>query len=73
MALQILPTYLNDHLAGSIAAVELLDHRRALTVAAERVPQIRKLDLGALVRRAMQQHERVETERLKVASAALAT
>lgn len=35
--------------------------------------QIRRLDLGALERRARQQHERVEAERLKVASAALGT
>ena len=44
---------------------------RALAVAAERVPMIRRLDLGALERRAREQHERVETGRLKVAGAAL--
>ena len=155
MALQILPTYLNDHLAGSMAAIELLDHLRkvskgseretlftalqseieedqkvlkellrglgeqqsrvrqaaawltekvgeaklklddpgsgelrllealetlglgilgkvalwrALAVVAERVPQIRRLDLAGLERRARDQHARVETERLKVAA-----
>ncbi len=158
MAMQLLATYLNDHLAGSVAAIELVDHLRklskaaeletlfttlqseikedqqvlkellhglgegesrvrqaaawltekvgeaklrlddpgsgdlrllealetlelgilgklalwrALRVAAERVPQIRKLDLPALERRAMDQHARVEVERLKVARAAL--
>jgi hypothetical protein len=155
--MQILATYLNDHLAGSVAAVELLDHLRglskdtgrerlfaglqseikedqqvlkelltglgetqsrvrkaaawlteklgeaklklddpgsgelrllealetlelgilgklalwrALELAADRVPQIRSLDLGALQRRARDQQERVEAERLKVARAA---
>lgn len=158
MAIQILTTYLNDHLAGSVAAIELLDHLRkvsrgterealftalqseieedqtvlkgllrglgeeqsrvrqaaawltekvgeaklklddpgsgelrllealetlelgilgklalwrALGVAAERVPQIRKLDLAGLERRARDQQARVETERLKAARAAL--
>jgi len=158
MAIQTLTTYLNDHLAGSVAAIELLDHLReassgtergtlftalqseieedqkvlkellrglgeqpsrvrqaaawltekvgeaklklddpgsgelrllealetlelgilgklalwrALGVAAERVPQIRRLDLAGLERRARDQQVRVETERLKVARAAL--
>lgn len=157
MALQILPTYLNDHLAGSVAAIELLNHLRklpmgtererlfaslqseieedqkmlkellrhlgepqsrvrtaaawltekvgqvklklddpgrgelrllealetlelgilgklalwrALAVAADRVPQIKSLDLANLERRAREQQQRVETERLKVARAA---
>jgi hypothetical protein len=160
MAIQILTTYLNDHLAGSVAAIELLDHLRkvsksteretlftalqsdieedqkvlkdllrglgepqsrvrqvaawltekvgeaklklddpgsgelrllealetlelgilgklalwrALGVVAERVPQIRRLDLAGLERRALDQQARVETERLKVAHAALGT
>lgn len=158
MALQILPIYLNDHLAGSVAAIELLDHLRkisegtgreklfaslqseieedqkvlkglleklgetqssvrkvaawltekvgeaklklddpgsgqlmllesletlelgilgklglwrALGVAADKVPQIRNLDLPTLERRARDQHERVEAERLQVAREAL--
>ena len=157
MALRILPIYLNDHLAGSVAAIELLNHLRklsvgtgreklfvtlkseveadqqvlkellrelgepqsgvrkaaawltekvgeaklklddpgsgelrllealetlelgilgklglwrALAVAADRVPQIKNLDLANLERRALEQHERVEAERLKVARAA---
>jgi len=157
MALQILPIYLNDHLAGSVAAVELLNHLgklsrgtgreklfatlqseveedqnvlkgllrelgepqsgvrkaaawltekvgeaklklddpgsgelrllealetlelgilgklglwRALAVAADRVPQIKTLDLAKLEQRASEQHQRVEAERLKVARAA---
>lgn len=157
MALQILPIYLNDHLAGSVAAIELLNHLRklsmgtgreklfatlrseveedqnvlkellrelgepqsgvrkaaawltekvgeaklklddpgsgelrllealetlelgilgklglwrALAVAAERVPQIKNLDLANLERRASEQHQRVEAERLKVARVA---
>ena len=160
MGIEILATYLNDHLAGSVAAIELLDHLRelsqgaererlftslqseveedqkvlkellrgvggkesrarkaaawltekvgeaklklddpgggelrllealetlelgilgklalwrALGVAAELVPQIRKLDLSALERRAKEQHGRVEVERLKVARAAFGT
>ena len=157
MALRILPIYLNDHLAGSVAAIELLNHLhklskgtgreklfatlqseveedqkvlkellrelgeprsgvrkaaawltekvgeaklklddpgsgelrllealetlelgilgklglwRALAVAADRVPQIKNLDLANLERRASEQHQRVEAERLKVARAA---
>lgn len=158
MATQILTTYLNDHLAGSVAAIELVDHLRnlskgtereafftalqseieedqkvlkellralggtqsrvrqaaawlsekvgeaklklddpgsgdlrmlealeilelgilgklalwhALGTAADLVPQIRRLDLPGLERRARDQHGRVETERLRVARAAL--
>ena len=158
MTIQTLTTYLNDHLAGSVAAIELLDHLRkiskgtereplfsalrseieedqkvlkellrnlgepqsrvrqaaawlsekvgeaklklddpgsgelrllealealelgimgklalwrALGVAAERVPQIGRLDLAGLKRRAQDQQARVETERLKVARVAL--
>jgi hypothetical protein len=44
---------------------------RALGVIADRVPQIRKLDLAGLERRARDQHARVETERLQAARAAL--
>jgi len=160
MGLEILATYLNDHLAGSVAAVELLDHLRdlskgtererlftslqseveqdqkvlkellrevggkesrvrkaaawltekvgeaklklddtgrgelrllealdtlelgilgklalwrALGVGANLVPQIQKLDLSKLERRAKEQHDRVEVERLKVARAAFGT
>ncbi len=160
MGIEILTTYLNDHLAGSVAAIELLDHLRdlskgtererffaslqseieedqkvlkellrgvggkesrvrkaaawltekvgevklklddtgggelrllealdtlelgilgklalwrALGVAADLVPQIRKLDLSKLERRAKEQHDRVEVERLKVARAAFGT
>jgi len=158
MSIQILATYLNDHLAGSVAAIELLDHLRklsrgterealftelqseiegdqqvlkellrglgetqsrvrqaaawltekvgeaklklddpgsgelrllealetlelgilgklalwrALAVAADGMPQIQRLDLAGLQRRAEEQHGRVEAERLKVARAAL--
>jgi len=160
MGLEILATYLNDHLAGSVAAIELLDHLRdlskgtererlftslqseveqdqkvlkellrevggkesrvrkaaawltekvgeaklklddtgrgelrllealdtlelgilgklalwrALGVGANLVPQIQKLDLSKLERRAKEQHDRVEVERLKVARAAFGT
>lgn len=44
---------------------------RALSVVGDRVPQIRSLDLGKLERRAQDQYDRVEAERLKVARAAL--
>jgi hypothetical protein len=158
MSIEILATYLNDHLAGSVMAIELLDHLRelsrgtererlftslqseieedqkvlqgllrevggkesrvrkvtawlteklaetklklddpgggelrllealetlelgilgklalwrALRVAADSVPHIRKLNLTALERRAEEQHGRVEAERLRVARAAL--
>lgn len=160
MGTEILATYLNDHLAGSVAAIELLDHVRelskgtererlftalkseveedqkvlkellgglggiqsrvrkaaawlaekvgeaklklddpgsgdlrllealetlelgifgklalwrALAVAADFVPQIRKLNLADLERRAKAQHDRVEFERLKVARTAFGT
>ena len=46
---------------------------RALGVVGDLVPQIQRLDLGKLERRAQDQHDRVETERLKVARAALGT
>ena len=157
MTLQILPVYLNDHLAGSVAAIELVNHLRklskgtarekffaglqseieedqkvlkdlirelgetqspvrkaaawltekvgevklklddpgsgellllealetlelgilgklglwrALAVASDRVPQIKRLDLAKLERRARAQQEQVEKERLQVARAA---
>jgi hypothetical protein len=155
----ILTTYLNDHLAGSVAAIELLDHLReaskgtarenvlaslrsdieedqgvlqellsdiggkesrvrkatawvaeklgevklnfddpgsgelplleilewlalgiqgklalwrALEAARDCVPQLRSIDLPTLERRALEQHDRVEAERLRVARMALA-
>lgn len=43
---------------------------RALGVASDLVPQIGKLDLKQLERRAAAQHDRVEAERLRVARAA---
>ena len=46
---------------------------RALGVAADLVPQIQRLDLSKLERRAQDQHDRVEMERLKVVRAALGT
>ena len=160
MGKEILATYLDDHLAGSVAAIELLDHLRQLTrgtererlftslqseveedqkvvrellrrvggkesrtrkaaawltekvgevklklddpgggdlrlleafeilelgilgklglwqalgVAADLVPEVGKLDLGTLERRAREQHDRVEVERLRVARAAFGT
>ncbi|MEP7227524.1 MAG: hypothetical protein ABI785_09205 [Gemmatimonadales bacterium] len=36
MGVEILSRYLNDHLAGSIAALELLDHLRGLSKGTER-------------------------------------
>ena len=38
MSKEILATYLDDHLAGSVAAIELLDHLRRLTRGTEREP-----------------------------------
>lgn len=46
---------------------------RALGVASDLVPQIGKLDLEALERRASAQRDRVESERLRVARAAFGT
>ncbi len=71
MGNEILATYLNDHLAGSVMAVELLDHLRELSKGTERDSGSGELRLlEALERRAREQHERVDTERLKVAHAA---
>ena len=36
MSIEILATYLNDHLAGSVAAIELLDHVGKLSKGTER-------------------------------------
>jgi len=36
MGTEILATHLNDHLAGSVAAIELLDHVRELSKGTER-------------------------------------
>jgi hypothetical protein len=36
MSIEIVATYLNDHLAGSVAAIELLDHMRELSKGTER-------------------------------------
>jgi hypothetical protein len=44
---------------------------RALEVAREEVPQLRKLDFAALKSRALAQHGQVETERLQAAHTAL--
>lgn len=46
---------------------------RVLGVVGDVVPQIRSLDLAKLERRAQDQHDRVDAERLKVARAALGT
>jgi hypothetical protein len=45
---------------------------RALAVTADRLPQLRYLDFDHLQRRAIQQYERVEAQRLQVARLALA-
>jgi hypothetical protein len=123
-----LTTYLNDHLAGSVTALELLErlgrlHRgtereklfqslrreveedqkvlqqvldqvggkesrarkaaawltekigeaklKALSATADRLPQLGNLDFDHLQRRATQQHEQVETQRIHVARVAL--
>lgn len=121
---RILATYLNDHLAGSVAAIELLDHLRERSKGTERErlfsslqseieedqkvlkvlrgvggkeSRVRKAAawltekvgeaklkladsgggelklLEALEQRAKEQHDRMETERLKVARAASGT
>jgi hypothetical protein len=44
---------------------------RALEAVADRLPEIRSLDLEHLKRRAVQQHELVETSRIEAAKAAL--
>lgn len=44
---------------------------RALAATADRLPQLRNLDFDRLQRRAAQQHERVEGQRLQVARLAL--
>ncbi len=36
MGTEVLATYLNDHLAGSVAAIELLDYLRELSKGTER-------------------------------------
>jgi hypothetical protein len=141
MSSSSLTTYLNDHLAGSVAALELLEHLarlhrgtereklfqdlrseveadqkvlqqileqvggkesrvrkaaawltekigeaklklddagegelrvlEALAVTKDRMPQLRNLDFDRLQRRAIQQHEQVETQRINVARVAL--
>jgi hypothetical protein len=43
---------------------------RALATATEQVPELRKMDLAQLERRAREQHERVEAQRLQVARTA---
>jgi hypothetical protein len=75
---------LDDSGGGELRALEALETLelgilgklalwRALGVAADLVPQIRKLDLSKLERRAKEQHDRVEVERLKVVRAAFGT
>jgi hypothetical protein len=44
---------------------------RALAVTKDRMPQLRNLDFDRLQRRATQQHEQVETQRINVARVAL--
>jgi hypothetical protein len=44
---------------------------RALSAAADGVPQLKALDFARLERRATEQHERVEAERLRIARVAL--
>jgi hypothetical protein len=131
MSSNALRTYLNDHLAGSVAALELLDHLtdlhsdpdrkrfftglraeveedqnvlqqlrekiggkegtarkaaawltekfgqgklalwRPLAVVADRIARLQGVDFARLEQRAIQQHERVETQRLQAARVAL--
>jgi hypothetical protein len=44
---------------------------RALAASADRIPQVRNLDLDGLQRRASQQHDQVETQRIQTARVAL--
>jgi hypothetical protein len=44
---------------------------RALEVVRDRIPELREIDLATLERRALEQHRRVEDERLRVARTAL--
>jgi hypothetical protein len=43
MSLEVYKTYLNDHLAGSVAAIELVDHLRELTNNPEREALLSRL------------------------------
>jgi hypothetical protein len=44
---------------------------RALAASADRIPQVRNLDFDGLQRRATQQHDQIETQRIQTARAAL--
>jgi hypothetical protein len=46
---------------------------RALAAVANRIPQLQGVDYARLEQRALQQHQRVETQRLQAARTALAT
>jgi len=48
MGIGILATYLNDHLAGSVAAIELLAHLRELSKGTERERLFTSLQLRHL-------------------------
>lgn len=74
MSRDALTTYLNDHLAGSIGALQLLermirDNEGDPGGPAE--PVLRELDFDLLERRAAEQHREVEDLRLEEARAVL--
>lgn len=81
MAITPLQTYLNDHVAGSRTALELLDflidahadgEARAFFTTLRKVPALAGLDLAALQARAEDQFARVEARRVSTAAAVLA-
>jgi hypothetical protein len=71
---------LGDGLLGVLEAIEALGLGiqgklalwRALGAVADRVPQLQGVDFARLEQRALQQHQRVETQRLQTARVALA-
>jgi hypothetical protein len=79
MSKEKLTIYLNDHLAGSVGALELVDHLIETYKGKPleqffkdlrneiNVPQLRALDYTRLQKRAAEQCDRVEAKRLEVA------
>jgi hypothetical protein len=72
MANEHLAAYLNDHLAGSVAAVELLEdlEKAHAGTAAEIAPVLKGVDYERLAQRARDQRHRLEGVRLQAAKSA---
>ena len=73
MAHEHLATYLNDHLAGAVVAIDLLQDLEAeYTGMTRSLAELRGVDYERLAKRAQEQRQCIEVLRLQAAKTALA-